>query len=1016
MNLKSLMRRLYSTCLLSMMCLLAFAQGKQIQGVVKDATGEPMIGVNVLVKGTTNGSITDFDGKFVLTGVTNSDVLSVTYIGNVAQDIPVGNQSNFNIVLKEDTETLDEVVVIGYGVMKKRDLTGAVASVKQADIQKVAASNAMQAMQAKIPGLDIQQSDGQAGSGLSMLLRGNRSLTASNSPLILVDGVEYGSTLDINPSDIESMEVLKDASSTAIYGTKGANGVIIITTKRGKKGKTQVGFNAYLSFNSATDAPTSMYGYKEVQRLIDAQNYANDYASGNWGSSNVTAADVLGNNALADGTLLTDIVKDGSYTDWAEELLQNSLTQNYEVSVSGGSDNTNFNISLGTMQDEGLMENDKMKRYNGKINLDHVINKYFKVGTSLLYTYKNEDKRNGGVFNQAMKMTTLTHVYLNDGTVNKTPNPFYAAHCNPLLDEDGAWQKNIETSRFFGNAYLQVTPIESVILKTLFNVDRTDRRTGQYQDMESQGRFQSPTTSALSNERYTSTHITWQNTANWMETFGKHDVSMLLGHELSQTVRETLSVSGDMGQEHYYQSAFYDVSKIGAVTPSSSYVKQSILSFFGRVNYKFANRYLLTASLRADGSSVLAEGNKWGYFPSVAAGWTIKEENWLRDVEWLDNLKLRASWGVSGNAAIDPYQTLGALGQAWPSSGFLIPTSLANKNLTWETTKAWNFGVDFGFLNNRITGSIDYYISKTDDLLYMVSQPSSSVYASLIDNVGSTEGNGIEIALNTMILKNKDFSWDVNWSYSHSKDKVTKLSDGVDRNINGNSGFIVGEPLSIFYDYEADGTWNIGEFEKYVEGFKSRHGGKEPEFISHYGDPGTIKLIDRNDDGVLDMEDRKVIQRSPKHILGMSNTFTYKDFSLSVQLFARLGGYISYNPNGPVVYDGANWGDLDYWTPENPGAKFPSPGLNGDQKGTYSNYSSALMYEKADYLKIKDITLTYNLPQNLLGKWGIGSARVYGSLKNFFTFSDIDNYDPERGGAYTFPLRKQVVVGLSVQF
>lgn len=1011
--------RVLTTLLLSMLCLTTFAQMREITGTVTDGTGEPIIGANILEVGTTNGVITDFDGNFKLS-VQSDAQIQISYIGFISQTVSVKNRTEIKIVLKEDTETLDEVVVIGYGVMKKRDLTGAVSSVKSSDLQKVASSNAMSAMQAKVPGIDIQQSDGQAGASLSINLRGNRSLSASNDPLILVDGVEYGSTLDINPSDIESMEILKDASSTAIYGTKGANGVIIITTKRGSKGRTQVNFNSYVSMNSPTNIPRSMYGDREVQRLIDKANYQDDYQSGNWGTANHTIEDVLGTNALADGTLMTDIVKDGSYTDWADLILRNSVTQNYEISVSGGSESTNFNLSLGMMNDNGLMQNDQMKRYNAKANVDHSINKIVKVGTSLLYTYKSQDARNSGVFSQSMKMTTITHPYLSDGSINATPNPLYTAHCSPLLDDvEGAYQKNIETSRFFGNAYLQLTPVKGLVFKSLFNLDRKDVRTGLYQDYESQGRYQSPRTSYLSNERMSDTSFTWQNTLNYNLTFDndRQDLTFLLGHEMTQSVTESLSVAGDIGSEHYYQSSFYDVTKLGSITPTSTYTKQSMLSYFGRLNYKFANRYLLTASLRADGSSVLAKGNKWGYFPSVAAGWTLKEESFLQNVNWLDNLKIRASWGLSGNSAIDAYQTLGALVSTVEGGTDMIATTLANADLTWETTSSFDVGLDFGFFNNRLSGSIDYFWTRTNDLLYYTNQPASSVFTSIIDNVGSTKGQGIEVALNTLFVRKKDFSWDASWSYTHFTDEVTKLSEGLDRNINGNTGFIVGEPVSIYYDYKADGTWGIGEYEQYVEAYKQRHGGEEPAYtVAHYGDPGTIKIIDKNDDGIIDDNDRYVYDRSPKHIIGMNNTFSYKDFTLGVQIYARLGGYISYGMNEQLNYESANWGDIDYWTPSNQDAKFPSPGLTSEQQATYSTYKTALMYEKADYIKIKDVTLSYSLPKNFLSRLHISNARVYGSLKNFFTFSGIDNYDPERGGSISFPLQKQVVFGLSVQF
>ena len=1020
MNRKTLAQKAMSALFLSMLCLASFAQGHLVSGVVTDASGEPMIGVSVSVVGTTVGTITDLDGTYSLSVPPNGK-LQFSFVGYLSQTLVVGNQKQIDVKLVEDTKVLDEVVVIGYGVVKKRDLTGSVSSIKADEIAKSSSSNAMQAMQAKVPGLDIQQSSGEAGSGISMTLRGNRSISANNDPLILVDGLDYGSTLDISSSDIESMEILKDASSTAIYGTKGANGVIIITTKRGKAGKTQVNLNAYVSSNSPTNVPKVMYGTKEVQRLIDKANYQADLASGNFGTSNLTPEDVL-TESLEDFTEY-GIYQDGSYTDWADIILKNGLTQNYDLSVSGGNEKTNFNLSLGTMHEEGLLKNDALNRYNVKANVDHRISKLFKVGTSLLYTYKSHDARQSSVFSQAMKMTTITHAYRADGTIIETPNPRYAAHCNPLLDEvDGAYQKNIETSRFFGNAYIEANPIKNLFFKSMLAVDRSNVRTGIYQDYQSVARYQNGS-GYISSEYENTTSFTWENTLNYNTNFAgsKHEFSGLLGHSMKQSVYEESITSGDCGAEHYYQSSFYDLSKITSSTTTSKYTKESMLSFFGRLNYKFDEKYLLTASIRADGSSPLADGHKWGYFPSVAGAWRVIDEAFMvNSKDWLSNLKLRASWGLSGNAAIDPYSTLTSLSTynvyyylGGKDVAGKIPSTMGNVDLTWEKTSAFDFGFDFGLFDNRISGSIDYYLSKTSDLLYLKSAPASSVYPSVLSNIGETEGKGLEVALNTLIVKTKNFSWDVNWSYATSTDKVTKLTDGIEKNVSGAEGQIVGEPVYLFYDYETNGCWGVGEFDTYKTEWAARHPGEELGFLSAYGVAGTMKLIDRNDDGQLNDDDKKVYNKSPKHIMGMNNTFTYKDFSLSVLLYARLGGYISYGMNTQLNYESANWGDLDYWTPTNTGAKFPSPGAAST---IYSYYSTSLRYEKADYLKIKDITLAYNLPGKLINKAGVQKIKVYGSLKNFFTFSSIDNYDPERGGSINFPLAKQVVVGVNVQF
>ena len=1008
---------------LSLICFAAFAQ-KTVTGTVKDATGEPMIGVSVVVDGTSIGSVTDLDGNFTIQKVPENATLKISYVGYKEQKLQVAGKSSFQIVMDEDNQGLDEVVVIGYGTVKKRDLTGSVASVKQNDIAQVAAPDAMQAMQAKVPGLDLVSGDGQAGSSVSITLRGNRSISASNNPLIIVDGVEYSGALDIPANDIESMDILKDASSTAIYGTKGANGVIIITTKRGQAGKTRVNFSAYLAMKSPTSAVKSMYGKREVQRWIDRANYQADLESGNWGSSNKTLDEVFGATTIAgnDDYKVVDLINAGDYTDWYDTILENTTSQNYEASVSGGNDKTNFSLSLAAMYDKGLLKHDAMDRYNGRFNIDHIINQYVKVGGSMAFTYRSHNARNASVFDRARKMTSITQAYKADGTVNETPNVWYNAHVNPLMDEGDNFKSHIESTRYLGSAYVQLTPIKGLSLKSQLAVDRRNRRNGQYSDYQSTNRFQAPSNTYMSNNWDVWTILTWQNTANYNLTLNeKHDFTFLLGHELSQDVTEGLGYNGTAGKEHYYQQAFYDVSKISAdQSPSSSYSKNSMLSYFARVNYAFMDRYLFSASLRADGSSVLAEGKKWGYFPSVSAGWRITEESFMESTRsWLDNLKLRVAWGVSGNAAVKPYQTLATVSATTPnSSDSFIPMSMSNPDLSWETTSSFNLGLDFGIIGGRINGTIDYYWTKTKDLLYYRSAPSSSVFTSILSNIGESKGQGLEIGINAQAIKTKDFNWEINASYTHSKDEISKLADGLERNIDGTTALIVGEPLRARYDYETNGIWNVGEYEKYVADYKAR-GIDFAEPLPKYGTPGTMKIVDQNGDGKIDEDDKRVYKLSPDHIFGLTNTFTYKDFALSIQCMARLGGYFGFDKNNALgLNDGdANWADVDYWTPTNTGAKFPSPGTNStDLSKLYTQYASALLWEKNDFFKIKDITLSYNVNKDWLKHIHVASAKIYCSLKNYFTFASVKDYDPERGGSINWPLAKQVIVGVNVSF
>lgn len=641
----------------------------------------------------------------------------------------------------------------------------------------------------------------------------------------------------------------------------------------------------------------------------------------------------------------------------------------------------------------------------------------------MLYTHKNHDKRSGNVFGRSLYMSTIAHPYDADGNIILRPSPYYEAHANPLLDDqEGAYDNNIVTNRLFATSYLQLTPIKGLTLKTLFNVDYQQQHEGLYRDYQSVSELQSAKGSYISNDQNHYINYTWDNTLNYITDFGgsDHSLTLLLGSSTKRNEARSSQVSGYASAEHYYKSSFYDVSLIKTPVNTSSYTKTTMQSYFGRVNYSYKSKYLLAASLRADGSSVLVKGHKWGYFPSVAVAWRVSDENFMESTrDWLDNLKLRASWGSTGNAGISAYQTLpmvNADNQIYYEFGSgvttgRIPTTLGNENLTWETTTSYNFGVDFGFWGNRIYGSADFYINKTKDLLYAQSLPLSSVYSHVLSNIGKTKGHGFEIQIGGVPVRTKNFNWDTTLSVSTAKDEIVELSNGLEKNINGRTGQIVGQPLNIYYYYEADGCWGVGEFETYKADWEASHPGKTLDFPEANSTTGDVKIVDRNDDGKITDDDKRVYDRSPKCILGWNNTLTYKDFSLSFLVYARLGGWMEYGLYQQFRYDNANWADLDYWTPENQGARFPTPGLTKQ-----NTYAASTFYEKSSYIKIKDITLSYNLPKTWISKIGMSNLRVYGSMKNFFTFSSVDNYDPERDGDISFPLTKQLVFGVNIEF
>ena len=909
----------------------------------------------------------------------------------------------------------NDVVEVGYGTMKTEDITGSVSSVKMENLGKVANANALLGLQAKVPGMDIQQVSGEAGAGISMLLRGYRSFM-DNDPLIIVDGAEYLSVFDIPASEIESINILKDAASTAIYGSRGANGVVIVTTKRGKAGKINVNLDAYWSFNSMTEPVKGMYGNREVQRWIDSQNYINDYRSGNWGQSNLSTYDFY--YSSPDGTPVNDIVANGEFTDWLGLLQQNSVSQNYNVSVNGGNKNTNFNAALSLMDDRGTIKGDQLKRYTARINADHNFDDIVKIGTNLSYTHKDKDQRNINLFKSVINLTSLTHAYdRQTGDIIPTPDIMTFSNVSPLMDENGNYKHNIDTKHFFGGAYVQINFLKNLIWKTSFNLDYTDYNNYLYQDANSMERIQGSYTTSVNENETSTTQYDIQNTASYDVNFGgMHDLNILIGNEYSHFVYKSSIRDASLVLPLSFN---YDLSPFANTSVSDLKIKNSMLSFFGRLNYSYAGRYLFQATLRTDGYSIFGNKYKWSTFPSFSAGWRITEEKFMQKTSsWLNNLKLRLSWGVSGsgkNSAMEATRTLMSLVTLSPQYA-----SLSVPDLTCEKTSTFDAGLDFTLLNGRLGGSIDYYTSRSQDLIYNYVANYMTMSFHTYSNVAKTKSHGFEIALNAVPVISKNFRWDVNASATFAKNEIVKLTDGFNQVVVGSYAAIIGQPINIYYGYETGNCWGVGEYEKYCADYKARTGKDFIAFGSQntaYGTPGTVKVIDRNDDGKIDEYDRRVYDRTPKAILGMTNTFSYKNFTLSIQMMARLGGYMAYEKNayigGSSGYN--NWADVNYWTPSNTDTKYPSPAC-----ATMSDlrpYSSILQYEKADYFKIKDITLSYNLEKNWLKSLRMENATVYCSLKNFITINALDDgYDPERGGAVSFPLAKQFVLGLNVTF
>lgn len=818
-------------------------------------------------------------------------------------------------------------------------------------------------------------------------MRGERSLNASNSPLILVDGVAYGSTLDINPTDIESMEILKDASSTAIYGSRGANGVILITTKKGKAGKSTISFNAYYSMNQLTDYPEFMNSEQYMNLKREAYR-----TEGVWNDTS-NDADIFSGAEL-------DYYKKGYDVNWFDELLSNGYTQNYELAMRGGNDKTTYSLSAGIQDEQGLLQtNDHYTRYNGRLALDHKLSDNFRVGSNFLYTYKEQDNRNASFWNIG-KILPVAKAYNDDGSINLYPTPGRSDALNPLVDDvDGAIRDNTATTRFFGTGYVNWEIIDGLVFNTTLGIDQQSATRGYYY-----GKVTTKTADAYSEsgaDLTSNRNLTWENTLNYdFKLPEQHGLNVMFGTSTITNRQETYNLYG-RNQAADITENFDLSSNTENLTTDSDLTESQLASFFGRVNYKFKERYLLTASMRADGSSVLADGNKWGYFPSVAVGWRINQENFMSNAEKISNLKLRLSWGQSGQSGVSPYSTLATLGNSTyafttgagevAAYGY-YPATIPNPDLTWETTSVFDIGLDFGFFDNRISGTIDYYQSVTSNILMPRLIPNTTGYTSVFENIGETQGSGFDLALNTLNINNNKFRWTTDMNFSYNVNEISKLSEGVTQDV-GN-GWFLGEQINVIYDYKKEGIWQTDEAD---------------EAAKYDRKPGQIKVQDT--DGDIDAEDRVVYNASPKFTFGMTNRFSYGNFDFSFFLYGRFGYYIDYEYYGAFRPGSQeNQANVDYCTPENPTNAFPRPSTENYP------YKSTLNYVKGNFLKIKDITFAYNMPNKVLDKWGLTRLRFYLTLKNQITFSGIDNYDPERGGSINYPLTKQTVFGVNLEF
>lgn len=970
-----------------------YAQNITVTGIVLDGTGEPVIGANVKVVGTLSvGTITDYDGKFSLAVSGDAKKLEVSYIGMKSQEVTIQSGSQMKIVLKEDTEQLDEVVVIGYGTVKKRDLTGSVASIKQKDIVAIPSTNVLETLQGKVAGMDMIKTSGQVGAGISYSIRGNRSLNASNAPLILVDGVPYGSDIDINPEAIESIDILKDASSTAIYGSRGANGVILITTKQGENARTKVSYSGYFSFDS-------MWGYPDLMNTGEYADFLREAnrASGKWSGPEDDYKIFMS---------AYDYIKNDVNVDWIDLVTRNGYSTSHAVNLSSGGEKTKFNASFQYLNQKGILYNDDMDRFSGTLSLTHNISNKLTFDVSTIFAYTDLN-RGQDPFNMAIKYGPYGKPYNDDGSINMHPYPEIST-ISPMAEiVDGNYENNTKTYRIFASGGLTWTPIQDLFLKTSFNANITNAREGRYWGSTTHECADGYSKASARNKQGNS--LVWENTVNYAFDINEsHQFTILVGSELTKTVNEMYYAEGrDILSPAMLFHNLESAQKQQQI--ESQYTKSTMASFFGRINYKFGERYLLTATMRYDGSSVLAPGHKWALFPSVAAAWRVNEENFMAETkDWLDNLKLRVSYGISGNSAVDAYQTGGGLGTTMyvfdvngneePQYGYW-PQAISNHDLSWEKTATIDVGLDLGMFNNRINLSVDWYLQKTKNLLMQKQIPVTNGYLSSWANVGKTKNTGIEIVLNTRNIIKKNFTWNTDLTFTRNKEEIVELADGNERDIA--NGWFVGQPTEVHYALDKLGIWQTGEAEE-----AAKYGYK----------PGQVKNRDADKSGAIDAEDRVIIGTTrPDFVVGMNNTFKIHDFDFSFFLYWRHGNMLELSNYWGIGATQRCFSYIDYWSPENPTNDYPRP----DNSFSGSDISlSGLNYYDASFLKIRDITLGYTLPEKWTRSVGMGDVRLYCTMKNFFEFDNLpcSGYDAERMGGYGYPTIKQLVLGLNVNF
>ncbi|WP_343702144.1 TonB-dependent receptor [Chitinophaga sp.] len=984
--------------------LPTYAQDPAVSGRVTSPDGAPVPGVSVQLKGSATGATTDEDGRFRLPAAPGSGTLVFSMLGYARQEVPYTGFGPVTVTLQSAASQVGEVVVIGYGSMRKRDLTGAVSQVKAKDIGIVATTTPLQALQGRAAGVQVMQNSGSPGGSISVRIRGTNSIQGSNEPLYVVDGFPLNGSLSLlNNADIESMEVLKDASAVAIYGSRGANGVVIITTKKGKTGAPQVDAEFGYTVQSVTNK----------LNMMNAHQYAQFY---NEQAKNDNVAPYFSDQVV-------DSLAGVQGTDWQDEVLRNAPQYNTVLTLSGGGNKARYSVSGGVFRQGGIIRGSDYNRYSLRGNVEQDVSPKLSVSYSTNLTRVESSRKNSGQGNRGGSLISAMvsapptlSPFVNGAYRNlATSYPFISnVIINPLANIREA-SDNVRANKVLANVAVTYKPVDGLSVKVSGGIENEDNFTNVYTNgfTSSNGTVSNTTTGSGSVSSSNVTSILNENIINYIKVFGEHSLSATAGFTY-QTYKTNAVGGGGSGFISNIQGP-YDLEAAGTPgVPTSSYSAWTLISGLGRLNYSYRDKYLATVSFRADGSSRYSEQNKWGYFPAAALAWRVSEESFLQNVPWISDMKLRASWGNTGSTAISPYFTLNQLTTGQTIFGDAIftmyaPGSRLPASLKWETTEQTDIGLDLALLDNRLRAGVDYYIKNTRDLLNTVSLPSSLGYTNTIRNIGEMQNRGFELMLEADVVRSKSVTWSLSGNLAINRNKIVKLYNGEDVLGGSINITVVNDYINRLREGEA-----LGKFFGYVE--------------DGYDANGKIKYVDQDKNGVINAGDKKFIgDPNPAFIYGLNSSTTWKNFELTVFIQGSQGNDIfnltavnqtldyGFGLNMPVdVYN-------NHWTPENPNAKYPKISR------TTSAQISDRFVEDGSYVRLKNIQLAYNLPVQQAVKW-FRTAQLYVSGQNLVTITKYSGYDPEinsYGGSnsirqgidhYSYPPFKAVTVGIRCGF